>query len=236
MRAGLLRNRVSGFITRYRMAEGGRLVVVAVSGGADSVCLLHLLTGQGCRVVVAHLNHGMRGRAGDADAAFVRELSERLGHRCVVERRDVPSLRRERALSLEEAAREARYEFLRAVAEREGAEAIFLGHTADDQVETFLMRLIRGAGLAGLSAMRSKQGILYRPLLSVWRTEVEDYLRERGLEWREDASNLDPRFFRNRVRHELMPLLVRLNPGVKEVLLRETRLLARRQGRIEAEL
>jgi len=217
------------------MLPAGGLGLVAVSGGADSTALLLALRRLGCRLHVAHLDHGLRPES-DADAEFVRELSARLGLSCTVARRDVAAYRGRHKLSPEAAAREVRYAFLRETAERVGAQAIFVAHTANDQVETFLLRLIRGAGPAGLSGMKPKDGQLCRPLLGVWREEVEAFLKEHGQEWREDATNSDPAFLRNRVRHELLPLLVSLNPGVKEVLRREAEAMADRQREIEAEV
>jgi tRNA(Ile)-lysidine synthase len=216
------------------LAPGGRCVA-AVSGGADSTALLLALHDAGSRPVVAHLDHGLRPESA-ADAGFVGELAGRLGLRAAIERRDVEAHRRRRKESLEAAAREVRHAFLREVAEREGAAAIFLAHTADDQVETFLLRLIRGAGPAGLGGMRFKDGLLCRPLLGTWRTDVEVFLRRRGQGWHEDASNQDRRFLRNRVRHELLPLLASMNPGIRQVLLREAATLAHRQDEVEAEV
>ena len=217
------------------MLPAGALGLVAVSGGADSVCLLHCLAASGCRLAVAHLDHAIRPES-EADAEFVRQAADRLGLPCVIERRDVPAYRRQRKLSLEAAARDVRHAFLRETAAKLGASAIFLGHTAGDQVETFLLRLIRGAGVAGLRGMQPKEELLCRPMLGIWRSEIEAWLQGQQLEWREDASNRDPRFLRNRVRHELLPLLATLNPGVKQVLLREAELLGARQDAVEAEV
>ena len=222
-------------IALHDMPVTGRPAIAAVSGGADSVALLLALVELAVPVVVAHLDHGLRDESA-ADADFVRALAERLGLICEVERRDVEGYRGERRLSLEAAARDVRHAFLRDVSERHGAGAIFLAHTADDQVETLLLRLIRGAGVAGLAGMRAKDGLLCRPMLGVWRSEVEAYLHARRQEWREDASNRDRRFLRNRVRHELLPLLKSMNPGVKRVLLREAELLGQRQHDVEAEV
>ena len=214
------------------MLAPGDLGLVAVSGGADSMALLLALHELGLRLVVAHLDHGLRTES-PQDAEFVQELAARLGLPCIVERRPVHKQPKQ---SPEAAARDVRHAFLREVAERESAQAIFLAHTADDQVETFLLRLIRGAGVAGLSGMRPKDGPLCRPLLGLWRADVEGYLRKRGQDWRKDASNRDPAFLRNRVRHELLPLLESLNPGVKQVLLREADLLGERQQGLDAEV
>lgn len=226
---------VAGEMKRWGMPLPDDIVVVAVSGGADSVCLLQVLHELEARIVVAHLDHGIR-QESRQDAEFVRGLAEQLGAECVCERRDVPAYRRQRKLSLEAAAREVRHQFLRDSAARIGASAIFLAHTADDQVETLLLRLIRGAGPKGLSGMRPRDGLLCRPMLGVWREQVLGYLHERGLSWREDASNADPAMLRNRVRHELLPLLTSMNPGIRQVLLHEAELLGERQRDVEAEV
>jgi tRNA(Ile)-lysidine synthase len=139
-------------VKRHAMLAAGQRGLVAVSGGADSLALLLALHDLGASLAVAHLDHGLR-EASAADAAFVRTTAAQLGLECVVERRDVTAYRRERKLSLEAAAREVRYTFLRETAAKLGAGAIFLGHTADDQVETLLLRLIRGGGAAGLCGM-----------------------------------------------------------------------------------
>jgi len=190
-------------------------VVLAVSGGADSVALLRglleLHAGGAGRLVVAHFNHGLRGDASNADEAFVLELAGQFGLACERERWTVrpPALR---GPGPEEAARNARYDFLRAAADRWGARYLATGHTADDQVETILHRIVRGTGLAGLAGIPrfralSPQLTLVRPLLSLRRDQLEGYLKTRNQPFREDASNGDPRFTRNRIRHQLLPLL-----------------------------
>lgn len=212
----------------------GSGILVAVSGGADSVALLLALRAvarkQRWTLSVAHLNHGIRGAAADADAAFVRGLARRLGLRCVVEQEQVPALAHRRGISLEMAAREARYAFFARTARRHKAIAVATAHTADDQAETVLLRLLRGAGpagLAGIPVVSTHHGLrIVRPLLDVTRGEVEAYLRSRGQAWREDATNLDRSIPRNRVRHELLPWLEReFNPRVREALLRVSRLI-----------
>lgn len=210
-------------IATHRLFEQGETVVVAVSGGADSVALLDFLATRaelGLRLVVGHLNHGLRGAEADADERFVCGLAERYGLPVEAARDDVRALSRERRLSLEEAGREARHAFLAAVAERHGATRIALAHHRDDQAETVLMRLIRGAGADGLAGMRPRtgSGLYVRPLLAVSRRDIVAYLRARGLSWREDASNLDQRFLRNRIRHELLPLLTTYNPAIADQL------------------
>jgi tRNA(Ile)-lysidine synthase len=181
---------------------------------------------QGFRLVAAHLDHGLREDSAE-DAAFCARLCRRLGISLRTERTDVRERARRERRGLEDAARRARYAFLRKVKGEEGARAIAVAHTRDDQAETLLLRLLRGAGRAGLGGMRARRGDLVRPLLEVSREAVRRHLRARGLEWREDPSNRDPAFLRNRVRHELLPWLeARFNPNLRANLARTAALLA----------
>jgi tRNA(Ile)-lysidine synthase len=203
-------------------------VLLAVSGGGDSVALLRAMVvlrrvGEG-RLVAGHLNHHLRGDASDADEAFVAELCSNLGVPCEIGH--VSGVRlAESTDGLESAARAARYAFLEQVAARLGARYVVTAHTADDQAETILHRIVRGTGIAGLAGMarvrRLGPATLIRPLLGTRRRELLDYLADLGQPYRADASNADARFTRNRLRHELLPdLAARFNPGVVEALLR----------------
>jgi tRNA(Ile)-lysidine synthase len=215
---------VAEFITRYSMFEPGARIGVAVSGGADSVCLLHILLELAprwdLRLTVLHLNHNLRGAESDADEQFVRELAARLDLPVIVE-----SWRRKQEglvprPNLEEAAREARLAFFSQSIASGAVDRVALGHTRSDQAETVLFRFLRGAGTAGLSGIRpvTLTGIV-RPLLHMDRAEVEAYLRERGIAWREDSSNASPQFARNRIRHDLLPFLAReWNPAIADTL------------------
>ena len=191
-------------------------VVVAVSGGPDSTALLHALVRAAPRLklqlTAAHLDHGLR-RGSAADARRVAALCLTL-EVPLVSRRQVPSDRSE------EAARDLRYAYLMEVAAEVAAGTVALGHTADDQAETVLMHLIRGAGLEGLAAMQVREGLRFRPLLGTWRQEIEDHIRRSGLVPVDDASNRDPKFTRNRVRGQLLPLLETFNPRVRSSLVR----------------
>ncbi len=205
--------------------RGGR-VVAAVSGGGDSVALVHLLAELAGRSLVtlagvAHVNHRLRGPASDGDERFCRDLARRLGVPCLVESAAVADLARSRRVSVERAGHEVRHAFFRRAAAELGAARVALGHTIDDQAETVLLRLIRGAGAAGLSGMRPRTGLLVRPLLAVSRAELRGYLADRGIPFREDASNADPRVPRNRVRHELLPQLRTYSPRIVEALARQ---------------
>lgn len=216
-------------LERHAMVKRGELLLVAVSGGADSVALLHALwhlrKQLGLRLAVTHLNHGIRGMAADADAAFVRRLARRLKLPLVEERADVPQQARVDGISLEMAARAARYAFFQRTATKLGAAAMAVAHNADDQVETILLRIARGTGpdgLAGMNPVSQRDGLkIVRPLLGVTRADIVDYLKHSRLRWREDASNRDLHHLRNRVRHEILPLLERrLNPQIRTALLR----------------
>jgi tRNA(Ile)-lysidine synthase len=234
-----LLSRVRGFIRRHDLLARGDSVVVGVSGGPDSLCLLHLLVRlqeeYRLRLHVAHLHHSARGEEADADAAFVSDLARRWGVPATVAKRDVPAIAQEHKMAFEEAARRVRYAFLAHVA---GEAKIAVGHNADDQTETVLMHLLRGAGLAGLRGMLpatplsdyrmlkqvadfslpSPPPLLIRPLLATPRADIERYCAAQGLEPRFDRSNLDTTYFRNRLRHELLPLLETYNLNVRRRL------------------
>ncbi|MBP7830605.1 MAG: tRNA lysidine(34) synthetase TilS [Kiritimatiellae bacterium] len=216
-------------IRRHGLVQPGEHLLLAVSGGADSTALAAALAEWRPRLklklTLAHLNHGMRGADADADAEFVRRLARRLRAGFVLGRADVPGLSRKKGISIEMAAREARYDFLARAARRAGADAIATAHTADDQAETVLLRLARGAGPQGLAGIpcRAEHGGMpvIRPMLDVTRAQVEAFLKRRGLAWREDATNRNPEHLRNRVRHEILPLLAaRLNPRLRKALCR----------------
>lgn len=209
--------KVRRFLERYRLT--GTPGVVAVSGGPDSVALLRSLREAGAgRLTVAHVNHKLRGDESDADEAFVRGL----GFDCRVRRSDVKALAARRNKNLEETARAVRYDWFEKSAAKVGAKWVATGHTADDQAETVLHRLIRGTGLRGLRGVAPVRGAgtvpVVRPLLTVTRTEVIDYLTSLAQPYRTDSTNADLHFTRNRIRHELMPLLTTFNPEVVSVL------------------
>jgi tRNA(Ile)-lysidine synthetase-like protein len=228
-----LLHEVQNYIDTHRLLKPGARVVVGVSGGPDSVTLLHVLQRLAgplnLTLHVAHLHHGIRDTDADADADFVAALAETWGLPCTIERVDVPAIAAEQKLALEEAARRARYTFLHQVAQQTGALRIAVGHNADDQSETVLMHLLRGAGPAGLRGMLPATPLrdyhlltpcpkpvpemkLIRPLLSIPRADVEAYCTEQRLTTRFDRSNLDTTFFRNRLRHEVLPYLTQINP------------------------
>lgn len=216
-------------VRRLKLFEAEDTLIVGLSGGADSVALLDLLAtlpGYRLRLIAAHLNHSLRGDESDADEAFCRSLAEQYAIPCETRRINVAALTFATSRGLEDAGRKARREFFEELAERYGAHGIVLAHHADDQAETVLMRLLRGAGSHGLAAMNVKNGRYLRPLLDVRRSRLEEHLNERGLAWREDSSNRDTVFLRNRIRHELLPLLETYNPSIYDCLNTTSGLLA----------
>ncbi len=210
---------------RYGLLAPGDKVLVAVSGGPDSVVLLHALhtcsNRLGITLHVAHLNHGIRAEASDLDEEFVRSLAQEFGLPVTVERMDVPALRQQMRMGMEEAARDLRYEFLQRSAREIGAQKIAVGHNADDRVESVLFNIIRGTGIDGLGSIRPVRGNIVRPLIDTPRSEIEAYIDENALPFRIDESNQDVSYSRNRIRHELLPLLERdYNPQIREALIR----------------
>lgn len=222
----LTRN-VARLIENRNLFPGGTTCVVAVSGGPDSMALLHLLSemaaGRGLSLVVAHVEHGLRPHEAAHEAALVKEAAARLGWPVAHTVLEVREHARRHGLSIEHAARDLRYGFLREVAMRHRAGRIAVGHTADDQAEEVLLRLIRGSGRAGLSGMALlREELVVRPLLAVSRGELLDYLATRRIPFCEDSSNRDRRYLRNRIRLDLLPLLAeQFNPAIRATL-RET--------------
>ena len=227
---------------RYALWTPGARLVVAVSGGADSLCLLGVLLAlreRGHRLapgelIVAHFDHGLRAEESREDAEFVRRLSAEVGVVCVTGHPDAP-YSTDLHISIEDWARRARYAFLRRVAAEREAERIITGHTCDDQAETILLHWLRGSGLAGLRGIAPLRGDIARPLLAVTHAQTVAYCASLGWQPREDSSNADPRFMRNRIRHELLPLLETYNPGIRELLVRNGELLAEDEAYLEAQ-
>ena len=221
--------KILSWLQGHAIFTAGENAVVAVSGGMDSMVLLDVMDRLrhflGIRLHVAHLDHQLRAESA-ADSDFVAREAQARGLSCTCSCRNVAHHARQHRLSLEEGARQLRYQFLDEVALQMKAGKIILGHHANDQAETLLLRLVRGSGSRGLGAMAAVREDRYvRPLLACARETLEAYAQTVGLDYREDASNADLRFFRNRVRHELIPQLQRYNPNIVETLNRTARLL-----------
>jgi len=208
-----LHRRILQTIKRHAMLHAGTRVGVAVSGGADSVALLFLLNEMrselGVTLRVLHFNHQLREAEADADASFVQELSKRLGLPCTVESQDVRAVAQQEKWNLEDAARRVRQQFFAAAIAKGLADVVAVAHTADDQAETVLMHLLRGAGISGLAGIHPVAGVMIRPLIDVRRAGLRAYLQARVEAWREDSSNTDTTRLRARIRHQLLPLITR---------------------------
>lgn len=236
-----LLDRVRATIEQHQLLMSGARVVVGVSGGPDSLTLLHLLRAlrDEYKLIlhVAHLNHQLRGAESDADAEFVQAIAHEWKLPATIETRDVQTFAQAQRLSIEEAARRARYAFLAEVAQREGALLVAVAHHRDDQIETILMHLLRGTGLAGLRGMKYTTPLrgagfgldpsfdplmlrLIRPLLDLTRTEIDAYARAHYLAPRLDRSNLETTHFRNRLRYNVIPFLEAVNPNLRDALYR----------------
>ena len=216
-----MRDRLEKNLREQSLVNPGDRLLVAVSGGADSVALLHLLSELSADypfdIMVAYLDHQLRPESRE-DAGFVEALCRRLGVPAFIEQCDVKQLAGQLGTGLEDAGRQARREFLERIADEQDCSAIALAHHADDQAETILFRLLRGSGLSGLAAMKMKTGRYLRPLLTFGREELRSYLQQNDIAWREDASNEDQSFSRNRIRHQLLPNLREYNPRVVDAL------------------
>ena len=220
--------------------------LIGVSGGRDSVALLHWLINLGYKkLIVCHLNHQLRGRSSDADARFVEKLAAKYGVNFELGAANVRALAKKKKMSIETAAREARYSFFAKVAKGQRRGTIFLAHHADDLVETFLLNLFRGAGLTGLTAMREVSTrrvdeltlTIVRPMLSVWRAEVDRYVQERRLRFREDASNKNLAAMRNRIRNRIIPYLEKiLGRSIRQNIWRTAMVAAEEEKWIDSEL
>ncbi len=220
-----LTERVCRTIDRYGLFPPGARVMVAASGGADSTALVCLLHEAAARLRIelaglAHFNHMLRGEAADQDERFCRALAERFSLAFDAGRGDVRAAARRLGASLEDAGRRLRYEFLDAARVRAGATHVAIGHTRDDQAETVLMNLLRGAGTRGFGGMPVSRGVFVRPLVECGHRELVEFLDAAGVEFREDESNLDRRHLRNRVRHDLFPVLERIVPTARRSLAR----------------
>jgi tRNA(Ile)-lysidine synthase len=213
--------RVLAFIREHRLIAPGEKVLLSLSAGKDSMALLHILRELGdelpVHLSIFHLNHAARGDESDGDEEFLRGTAELLGIPFRGERFDIAASRPP-GRSFEDYAREVRYRFLGESAAREGCTAIATAHTLDDSVETVIMRVFEGTGIHGLAGIEPKRGSVIRPLLCLESEEVYAYLRERGIAWREDSSNLDTKHLRNYVRRELIPTLRGRFPGYARAL------------------
>ena len=220
----MIEEKVIKTIRKHSMIDEGDKVLIAFSGGIDSTALVHVLYGLKDRLRIklyaAHVNHKLRGKDSDLDALFVEKTCRELGIPLFSEDFDIKGFAEQRKMGIEDAARTIRYEYFDRIAAKTGAQKIALAHSADDNIETFLMRLIRGSGLKGLESIPYLRGKIIRPLIEITRAELEEYLRSIKVKARVDRTNRETRFTRNRVRNNLLPALESYNSNIRRVLLR----------------
>ena len=204
----------------------GKPIILGISGGIDSICMLNLFSRFEIPLIIAHFQHGLRESA-EGDALFVEKLAKKYSFPFVVRHGKIDEVAKRETLSIEEAARIYRYRFLFDLAEKYSAQSVAVAHNADDQVETVLMHLLRGSGLTGLTGMDQFSIIksfhlkipLIRPMLNIWRSEIEEFVNLNSLDYRIDPTNLNKKYSRNKIRHEVLPYLEQSYPGLRKRLL-----------------
>jgi len=220
-----MKNKVQHFITEKSLFTREDKLILGISGGADSVCLMHILLALGYSFELAHCNFNLRGEESDADEDFVKELAKNHQLKIHVKQFDTLAYAAENKISTQMAARDLRYAWFDKLLIKSSAKYLAIAHHANDDVETFFINLVRGSGLKGFLGIKEKNNVIVRPLLSVSRLEIEQYLKDRDLVFREDSSNASVKYLRNKIRHELMPLLAEMNPSIQQTVKDEMRIL-----------
>lgn len=214
-----MKNKILTFINKENLLKRGKKVIVACSGGADSIFLLHMLDLLGFECIVAHCNFHLRGEESNRDEYFVRNFCNVRNLSLTVKSFATTEYAQENKLSIEMAARELRYNWFEQIRQEYNADAIAVAHHSDDSIETILLNLLRGTGLKGICGIRPKNGYVVRPLLCVNRNEIEDYLHTQGIEYITDSTNLENEYTRNKIRNIVMPILREINPQIDTVML-----------------
>ena len=213
-----MKNKILTFINKENLLKRGVKVIVACSGGADSIFLLHILHTQGFDCVAAHCNFHLRGEESDRDEKFVRDFCASRNITLVVKSFATTEYAHEKKLSIEMAARELRYNWFEQVRKEYNAGAIAVAHHSDDSIETIILNLLRGTGLKGICGIRPKNGYVVRPLLCINRAEIEQYLKENNIQYITDSTNLENEYTRNKIRNIVMPILREINPHIDSVM------------------
>ena len=220
-----MKNKVQHFITEKSLFKKKDKLILAISGGADSICLMHVLLALGYSFELAHCNFNLREKESDADENFVIGLAKKHQLKIHVKQFDTLAYAAENKISTQMAARDLRYAWFEKLRIKSSAKYLAIAHHANDDVETFFINLVRGSGLKGFLGIKEKNNAIVRPLLSVSRLEIEQYLKDRGLVFREDSSNASVKYLRNKIRHELIPLLAQMNPSIQQTVKDEMRIL-----------
>ena len=220
-----MKNKVQQFITEKSLFVREDKLILGISGGADSVCLMHVFLELGYSFELAHCNFNLRGEESDADEYFVKDLAKEHQLKIHIKQFDTLVYAAENKISTQMAARDLRYAWFEKLRIKSNAKYLAIAHHANDDVETFFINLVRGSGLKGFLGIKEKNNAIVRPLLSVSRLEIEQYLKDRGLVFREDSSNASVKYLRNKIRHELIPLLAQMNPSIQQTVKDEMRIL-----------
>ncbi|MEZ7928988.1 MAG: tRNA lysidine(34) synthetase TilS [Flavobacteriales bacterium] len=220
-----MKNKVQQFITEKSLFIREDKLILGISGGADSVCLMHVFLELGYSFELAHCNFNLREEESDADEYFVKDLAKEYQLKIHVKQFDTLVYAAENKISTQMAARDLRYAWFEKLRIKSSAKYLAIAHHANDDVETFFINLVRGSGLKGFLGIKEKNNAIVRPLLSVSRLEIEQYLKDRGLVFREDSSNASVKYLRNKIRHELIPLLAQMNPSIQQTVKDEMRIL-----------
>jgi len=220
-----MKNKIQNFISEKSLFQKDDKLILGISGGADSVCLMHILFSLGYSFDLAHCNFNLRGEESDKDESFVRSLAEEYKLQLHVKQFDVERYASENNISIQMAARDLRYSWFHQLLVSENGKYIAIAHHANDHTETFLINLVRGSGLKGLLGIKYRAGYIVRPLMAVSRNEIENFLQGNDILFREDSSNKSLKYLRNQVRHELVPLLEKMNPGIQKTISNEMKVL-----------
>lgn len=220
-----MKNKVQNFIVEKSLFSREDKLILGISGGADSVCLMHILLALGYRFDLAHCNFNLRGKESDEDEVFVQELAKKHQLKLHVKQFDTEGYAAENKISTQMAARDLRYAWFNHLLLTKNAKYIAIAHHENDDIETFFINLIRGSGLKGLLGISEKTNSIVRPLMAITRDEIESYLDENKLRYRDDSSNSSVKYLRNKIRHELMPLLAEMNPSIQQTISEEMRIL-----------
>jgi tRNA(Ile)-lysidine synthase len=220
-----MKNKVQNFILEKSLFSREDKLILGISGGADSVCLMHILLALGYRFDLAHCNFNLRGKESDEDEVFVQELAKKHQLKLHVKQFDTEGYAAENKISTQMAARDLRYAWFNHLLLTKNAKYIAIAHHENDDIETFFINLIRGSGLKGLLGISDKTNSIVRPLMAITRDEIESYLDENKLRYRDDSSNSSVKYLRNKIRHELMPLLAEMNPSIQQTISEEMRIL-----------
>ncbi len=214
----MLFRRCLHFIEKENLFRRNQRILIAVSGGVDSMVLLYLLHKMEMDCAVAHCNFSLRGEASDGDCEFVKAAADAYGIPCYIEKFDTEEYAKSQKISIEMAARDLRYKWFADLCKKHSFDYLAVGHHADDVAETVLINLIRGTGITGLTGIKSKKGNVVRPLLPFTRKELIDFASASGIFFREDATNAEIDFVRNKIRHQVMPVLEQINPGIRTTM------------------